>query len=205
MKAFTKLDARMVPLQIANIDTDQIIPKQFLKTVEREGLSRGLFYDFRFDNEGREKPDFVLNRPEYKGAGVLVAGDNFGCGSSREHAPWALLDFGISCVISTSFADIFYNNCFQNGLLPVVLKADEVATLMEEAKGGNHLVTVDLESQTVVSPSGKRFSFPIDPQRKNKMLNGLDAIGETLVAARAIDTFEEKRALAQPWLEDAGP
>jgi 3-isopropylmalate/(R)-2-methylmalate dehydratase small subunit len=203
MKAFTKLDARMVPLQIANIDTDQIIPKQFLKTVEREGLSRGLFYDFRFDNEGREKPDFVLNRPEYKGAGVLVAGDNFGCGSSREHAPWALLDFGISCVISTSFADIFYNNCFQNGLLPVVLKADEVATLMEEAKGGNHLVTVDLESQTVVSPSGKRFSFPIDPQRKNKMLNGLDAIGETLVAARAIDTFEEKRALAQPWLEDA--
>jgi 3-isopropylmalate/(R)-2-methylmalate dehydratase small subunit len=203
MKAFTKLDARMVPLQIANIDTDQIIPKQFLKTVEREGLSKGLFYDFRFDNEGKEKPDFVLNRPEYKGAGVLVAGDNFGCGSSREHAPWALLDFGISCVISTSFADIFYNNCFQNGLLPVVLKADEVASLMEEAKGGNHVVTVDLETQSVVSPSGKRFGFQIDPQRKNKMLHGLDAIGETLIAARSIDTFEEKRALAQPWLEDA--
>ena len=203
MKAFTKLDARMVPLQIANIDTDQIIPKQFLKTVEREGLSKGLFYDFRFDNDGKEKPDFVLNRPEYKGAGVLVAGDNFGCGSSREHAPWALLDFGISCVISTSFADIFYNNCFQNGLLPVALKAEEVATLMEEAKGGNHLVTVDLEAQTVVSPSGKRFSFQIDPQRKTKMLNGLDAIGETLVAARSIDVFEEKRALAQPWLEGA--
>ena len=203
MKAFTKLDAKIVPLQIANIDTDQIIPKQFLKTVEREGLSKGLFYDFRFDNDGREKPDFVLNRPEYKGAGVLVAGDNFGCGSSREHAPWALLDFGISCVISTSFADIFYNNCFQNGLLPVALKADEVATLMEEAKGGNHLVTIDLETQSVVSPSGKRFSFQIDEQRKNKMLNGLDAIGETLVAARSIDVFEEKRALAQPWLEDA--
>jgi 3-isopropylmalate/(R)-2-methylmalate dehydratase small subunit len=203
MKAFTKLDARMVPLQIANIDTDQIIPKQFLKTVEREGLSKGLFYDFRFDEAGREKPDFVLNRPEYKGAGVLVAGDNFGCGSSREHAPWALLDFGISCVISTSFADIFYNNCFQNGLLPVALKADEVETLMEEAKGGNHVVTVDLETQSVVSPSGKRFSFEIDAQRKIKMLNGLDAIGETLVAARSIDTFEERRALDQPWLEDA--
>ena len=203
MKAFTKLDARMVPLHIANIDTDQIIPKQFLKTVEREGLSKGLFYDFRFDNDGQEKPDFVLNRPEYKGAGVLVAGDNFGCGSSREHAPWALLDFGISCVISTSFADIFYNNCFQNGLLPVTLKAEEVATLMEEAKGGNHLATIDLESQSVVSPSGKRFSFEIDPQRKTKMLNGLDAIGETLVAAKSIDTFEEMRALSQPWLEDA--
>ena len=203
MKAFTTLDARVVPLQIANIDTDQIIPKQFLKTVEREGLSKGLFYDFRFDNDGKEKPDFVLNRPEYKGAGVLVAGDNFGCGSSREHAPWALLDFGISCVISTSFADIFYNNCFQNGLLPVVLKADEVQALMDEAKGGNHLVTVDLESQSVVSPSGKRFSFQIDPQRKIKMLNGLDAIGETLIAAKDIDLFESKRALAQPWLEDA--
>jgi len=203
MKAFTKLDARMAPLQIANIDTDQIIPKQFLKTVEREGLSKGLFYDFRFDTEGREKPDFVLNRPEYKGVGVLVAGDNFGCGSSREHAPWALLDFGISCVISTSFADIFYNNCFQNGLLPVVLKPEEVETLMEEAKGGNHLVTVDLETQSVVSPSGKRFEFQIDPQRRTKMLNGLDAIGETLTAVRSIDVFEEKRALAQPWLEDA--
>lgn len=203
MKAFTTLDARIAPLQIANIDTDQIIPKQFLKTVEREGLSKGLFYDFRFDNDGKEKPDFVLNRPEYKGAGVLVAGDNFGCGSSREHAPWALLDFGISCVISTSFADIFYNNCFQNGLLPVVLKADEVQTLMEEAKGGNHLVTIDLETQSVVSPSGKRFSFQVDPQRKNKMLNGLDAIGETLVAAKDIDVFESKRALDKPWLERA--
>ncbi|HEX5378274.1 MAG TPA: 3-isopropylmalate dehydratase small subunit [Phenylobacterium sp.] len=203
MKAFTTLDARIAPLQIANIDTDQIIPKQFLKTVEREGLSKGLFYDFRFDEAGAEKPDFVLNRPEYKGAGVLVAGDNFGCGSSREHAPWALLDFGISCVISTSFADIFYNNCFQNGLLPVVLKADEVQALMEEAKGGNHLVTVDLEAQTVVSPSGRTFRFQIDPQRKEKMLKGLDAIGETLQAAPAIDVYESKRALDRPWLEDA--
>lgn len=203
MKALRSVTGKAAVLDRADVDTDQIIPKQFLKTVEREGLSKGLFYDFRFDESGKEKPDFVLNRPEYKGAGVLVAGDNFGCGSSREHAPWALLDFGISCVISTSFADIFYNNCFQNGLLPVVLKADEVQTLMEEAKGGNHLVTVDLETQSVVSPSGKRFSFQIDPQRKIKMLNGLDAIGETLVAAKDIDVFESKRALDKPWLERA--
>ena len=203
MKAFTRLDARAAPLQIANIDTDQIIPKQFLKTVEREGLSRGLFYDFRFDPEGREKPDFVLNRPEYQGAGVLVAGDNFGCGSSREHAPWALLDFGISCVISTSFADIFYNNCFQNGLLPVVLRPEEVLLLMDEAKGGNHMVSIDLESQTVTSPSGKTFSFEIDAQRRTKMLKGLDAIGETLTSAADIDVYEAKRALDQPWLERA--
>ncbi len=203
MQAFTRLDAKIAPLPLANIDTDQIIPKQFLKTVEREGLGRGLFYDFRFDEDGKEKNDFVLNRPEYKGAGVLVAGDNFGCGSSREHAPWALMDFGISCVISTSFADIFYNNCFQNGLLPVVLKPEEVQDLMEEAKGGNHMVTVDLAAQTVVSPSGKTFSFQIDPSRKDKMLNGLDAIGETLQAAPSIDVFEGKRAISQPWLERA--
>ncbi|MDP3853011.1 3-isopropylmalate dehydratase small subunit [Phenylobacterium sp.] len=203
MKAFTRLDAKVAPLPLANIDTDQIIPKQFLKTVEREGLSKGLFYDLRFDEQGREKPDFVLNRPEYKGAGVLVAGDNFGCGSSREHAPWALMDFGIDCVISSSFADIFYNNCFQNGLLPVVLKPEEVQDLMEEAKGGNHMVTVDLQAQTVVSPSGKTFAFQIDPQRKEKMLKGLDAIGETLQKAPSIDVYEGRRAISQPWLERA--
>jgi len=203
MQAFTKLDARVAPLALSNVDTDQIIPKQFLKTVDREGLGKGLFYDLRFDEQGREKPDFVLNRPEYKGAGVLVAGDNFGCGSSREHAPWALMDFGINCVISTSFADIFYNNCFQNGLLPVVLKADEVQALMEEAKGGNHLVTIDLEAQRVTSPSGKVFEFQIDAQRKEKMLKGLDAIGETLQAAASIDVYEGRRAISQPWLERA--
>ena len=203
MEAFTRLDAPAAPLPMANIDTDQIIPKQFLKTVERAGLAKGLFYDFRFDPEGREKPDFVLNRPEYKGAGVLVAGDNFGCGSSREHAPWALMDFGIRCVISTSFADIFYNNCFQNGLLPVVLKPDEVQQLMAEARGGNHMVSVDLEAQTVTSPTGALFRFDIDPARKHKMLNGLDAIGETLQRERDIDVFESRRALAQPWMEDA--
>jgi 3-isopropylmalate/(R)-2-methylmalate dehydratase small subunit len=203
MQAFTRLDAKAAPLPLANIDTDQIIPKQFLKTVERAGLAKGLFYDFRFDEQGREKSDFVLNQPAYKGAGVLVAGDNFGCGSSREHAPWALMDFGIRAVISTSFADIFYNNCFQNGLLPVVLKADEVRQLMDEARGGNHVVSVDLETQTVTSPAGTVFRFDIDPKRKEKMLKGLDAIGETLQAERAIDTYEMKRALSQPWLEGA--
>jgi len=203
MEAFVRLDAKAAPLPLANIDTDQIIPKQFLKTVEREGLGRGLFFDFRFDEQGKERPDFVLNRPEYKGAGILVAGDNFGCGSSREHAPWALMDFGVRCVISTSFADIFYNNCFQNGLLPVVLKADEVQALMEEARGGNHVMSVDLATQTVAAPSGKSFHFDIDPTRKEKMLKGLDAIGETLQRAKSIDVYEMKRALDQPWLEGA--
>jgi 3-isopropylmalate dehydratase/3-isopropylmalate/(R)-2-methylmalate dehydratase small subunit len=203
MEAFTRLDAPAAPLPLANIDTDQIIPKQFLKTVERAGLAKGLFYEYRFDEQGQPKPDFVLNRPEYNGAGVLIAGDNFGCGSSREHAPWALMDFGIECVISTSFADIFYNNCFQNGLLPVVLKAEQVQQLMEEARGGNHVVSVDLEAQTVTAPSGAVFSFEIDPQRKQKMLRGLDAIGETLMSAASIDTYEMKRARSQPWLEGA--
>ncbi|MFT4252737.1 MAG: 3-isopropylmalate dehydratase small subunit [Caulobacter sp.] len=201
MQAFTRLDGRAAPLSLANIDTDQIIPKQFLKTVEREGLGKGLFFDFRFDPAGNEVADFVLNRPEYKGSSVLIAGDNFGCGSSREHAPWALMDFGILCVISTSFADIFNNNCFNNGLLPVVLAPDEVEVLMDEAKGGNHMVSIDLEAQTVVSPSGKTFSFQIDPVRKEKMLKGLDAIGETLQHATDIDLFESKRAIGQPWLE----
>ncbi|WP_430422743.1 3-isopropylmalate dehydratase small subunit [Phenylobacterium sp.] len=203
MEAFTRLDAAAAPLPLANIDTDQIIPKQFLKTVERAGLAKGLFYDFRFDEQGVEKPDFVLNQPAYKNAGVLITGDNFGCGSSREHAPWALMDFGIKAVVATSFADIFYNNCFQNGLLPVVLKAEQVAQLMDEARGGNHVVSIDLETQTVTSPSGAVFSFEIDPQRKQKMLQGLDAIGETLQAAGSIDTYEMKRALSQPWLEGA--
>lgn len=203
MDAFTRLDAKSAPLPLANIDTDQIIPKQFLKTVDRKGLAKGLFYEYRFDQQGREKPDFVLNRPEYKGAGVLIAGDNFGCGSSREHAPWALMDFGIKAVISTSFADIFYNNCFQNGILPVVLKAEQIAVLMDEARGGNHVVSVDLETQTVTSPSGQVFAFEIDAQRKEKMLKGLDAIGETLGKAKSIDTYEMKRALALPWLEGA--
>jgi 3-isopropylmalate dehydratase small subunit len=199
MTPFTHLDGRAAALPIANLDTDQIIPKQFLKTVEREGLGKGLFYDLRFDEQGREKPDFVLNQPAFSGVNLLIAGDNFGCGSSREHAPWALLDFGIRCVIATSFADIFYNNCFENGLLPIALREDQVKALMDEAKGGNHLFTVDLESQSVVAPSGARFAFEIDPSRKEKLLKGLDAVGESLQHAADIDVFERRRRLAQPW------
>ena len=201
MTPFTRLDARAVPLDMANIDTDQIIPKQFLKTVDREGLARGLFHDMRFDAEGKAKPGFVLDDPAFAGAGVLIAGDNFGCGSSREHAPWALLDFGVRCVISTSFADIFHNNCFQNGLLPIALPRDQVRALMGEARGGNHVFSVDLQAQTVTAPSGKVFAFDIDPGRKDRMLNGLDAIGETLQAAGDITDYEGRRALDQPWLE----
>ena len=201
MQPFIHLDGRAAPLATANIDTDQIIPKQFLKTVEREGLGKGLFYDLRFDEAGQAKPDFVLNQPAYDGASILIAGDNFGCGSSREHAPWALLDFGLRCVIAPSFADIFYNNCFNNGLLPITLPEAEVRALMDEAKGGNHIFTVDLESQTVVSPSGRKVAFEIDPGRKEKLLKGLDAVGETLQYASDIDVFEQRRRLGQPWME----
>ena len=201
MQAFTRMDAKLAPLPMANIDTDQIIPKQFLKTVERDGLGKGLFYDLRFDGEGREKPDFVLNRAAYQGASILVAGDNFGCGSSREHAPWALLDFGLRCVIAPSFADIFYNNCFENGLLPIALPEDQIKALMDEAKGGNHIFSVDLESQTVISPAGKRFDFTIDAGRKEKLLKGLDAVGETLQHAGDIDSFEDRRRMREPWME----
>lgn len=201
MQPFTELHAKAAPLDIANLDTDQIIPKQFLKTVEREGLGAGLFYDLRFDANGRPKPDFVLNDPRYAGAGVLVCGDNLGCGSSREHAPWALLDYGVRCVIAPSFADIFRSNCFENGLLPIVLPEAEVRALMDEAKGGNHVFSVSLADQTVTAPSGKAFRFEIDPARKQKLLEGLDSIGETLRHGRDIDVFEMRQALAQPWLE----
>jgi 3-isopropylmalate dehydratase small subunit len=201
MTPFIRMDGRAAPLHIANLDTDQIIPKQFLKTVEREGLGKGLFYDLRFDGEGREKPDFVLNQPAFASASILIAGDNFGCGSSREHAPWAMLDFGLRCVIAPSFADIFYNNCFSNGLLPVALPEDAVHALMAEARGGNHLFAVDLEAQTVTAPSGRVFAFDIDPGRKEKLLKGLDAVGETLQHAGDIGAFEARRSLSQPWLE----
>jgi 3-isopropylmalate/(R)-2-methylmalate dehydratase small subunit len=203
MHPFTDLHAKAAPLDMANLDTDQIIPKQFLKTVEREGLGKGLFYDLRFDEAGEPRPNFVLNDPRYAGAGVLIAGDNFGCGSSREHAPWALLDYGVRCVIAPSFADIFYNNCFQNGLLPVALPEAAVRALMDEAKGGNHVFAVDLASQTVTSPSGQQFRFEIDAARKHKLLEGLDAIGETLQHAPDIDVYESRRALDRPWLEPA--
>jgi 3-isopropylmalate/(R)-2-methylmalate dehydratase small subunit len=203
MQPFTELHAKAAPLDLANLDTDQIIPKQFLKTVEREGLGKGLFYDLRFDAAGRPRQDFVLNDPRYAGAGVLIAGDNFGCGSSREHAPWALLDYGVRCVIAPSFADIFYGNCFQNGLLPIALPETAVRELMAEARGGNHVFAVDLATQTVTAPSGKSFRFDIDPARKEKLLKGLDSIGETLQRAGDIDVYEMRQALAQPWLERA--
>ena len=203
MQPFDKLTGPAAPLPIANLDTDQLIPKQFLKTVTRKGLAQGLFYDFRFDFDGKPKPDFVLNQPAYKGVNILVCGDNFGCGSSREHAPWALLDFGVRCVIAPSFGDIFYNNCFENGLLPIRLPAEEVHELMDEARGGNHRFSVDLEAQTVTSPSGKVVHFDIHPGRKEKLLGGLDSIGETLVHVSDIDRFEHRRADAAPWLEKA--
>lgn len=200
MKPFTQLTGTAAPLPIANVDTDQIIPKQFLKTVSREGLSKGLFYDLKTRADGSPDPDFVLNRPAYAGASILIAKENFGCGSSREHAPWALLDQGLSCVIAPSFADIFYNNCFKNGLLPVILPRDVVDQLLDQAGGPNHVFTVDLETQTVTAPDGKVHRFDIDPGRKASLLAGLDEIGETLQHAGAISAFEEKRKLAQPWL-----
>jgi 3-isopropylmalate dehydratase small subunit len=201
MQPFARITGRAAPLPIANLDTDQLIPKQFLKTVTRKGLGQGLFYDFRFDFDGKAKDDFVLNQPAYQGVQVLVCGENFGCGSSREHAPWALLDFGIHCVIAPSFGDIFFNNCFENGLLPIVLPEAEVHALMAEARGGNHLFGVDLESQTVTSPSGRAVHFDIHPGRKEKLLKGLDSIGETLAHAPDIDRFEADRASRAPWLE----
>ncbi len=200
MKPFTHLSGNAAPLPIANIDTDQIIPKQFLKTVSREGLSKGLFYDFKTRPDGSPNPDFVLNQPAYSSAKILVAKENFGCGSSREHAPWALLDQGISCVIAPSFADIFYNNCFKNGLLPVVLPREIVDGLLEQAGGPNHVFSIDLENQTVTAPDGKTHHFEIDAGRKASLLAGLDDIGESLTHAPAIAAFEQRRKLSRAWL-----
>jgi 3-isopropylmalate/(R)-2-methylmalate dehydratase small subunit len=201
MTPFTTLTGIAAPMPLVNIDTDMIIPKQFLKTIQRSGLGKNLFDEMRYTPDGAEIPDFVLNQPAYRQAEILVAGDNFGCGSSREHAPWALLDFGIRCVISTSFADIFFNNCFKNGILPVVLPPEAVAHLMDDArKGANARITVDLPSQTVTAADGTRFSFEVDPFKKHCLLNGLDDIGLTLEKAAAIDSFEAKAAMARPWV-----
>ena len=201
MEKFTKLTGVAAPLPLINVDTDMIIPKQFLKTIQRSGLGKNLFDEMRFDREGNENPDFVLNQPAWRDAQIIVAGDNFGCGSSREHAPWALLDFGIRCVISTSFADIFYNNCFQNGILPVVLPQDAVDVLMDDArKGANARLTVDLAEQTVTASDGTAFHFDIDPHRKHCLLNGLDDIGQTLERAASIDSYETQMAQARPWV-----
>lgn len=200
MEKFTKMTGIAAPMPLVNIDTDMIIPKQFLKTIARSGLGKNLFDEMRFTLDGAEIPDFVLNQPAYRKAEILVAGDNFGCGSSREHAPWALLDFGIRCVISTSFADIFYNNCFKNGILPIVMPKDAVDVLMADArKGANARIMVDLESQTVTTSDGQKFDFEIDAFRKHCLINGLDDIGLTLEKVSAIESFERKASVQRSW------
>src|SRR6056297_4207990 len=201
MEKFEKLSGIAAPLPLINVDTDMIIPKQFLKTIKRSGLGKNLFDEMRFDDSGNEVPDFVLNRPAYRNAEILVAGENFGCGSSREHAPWALLDFGIRCVVAPSFADIFFNNCFKNGILPIVLPLEEVDKLMDDAeRGANAVLTVDLENQTISGPDGGTITFDVEPHRKHCLLNGLDDIGLTLENAPAIDIFEAKASGERPWL-----
>ena len=200
MTPFTELTGIAAPLPITNVDTDMIIPKQYLKTIARTGLGKGLFAEMRFDEQGRENPDFVLNRAAYRKAQILVAGDNFGCGSSREHAPWALLDFGIRCVISTSFADIFYNNCFKNGILPIVVSPEDLAKLMDDAeRGANATLSVDLAAQEIRGPDGGKVHFELDSFLKHCLMEGLDDIGLTMVKAPAIDSFEAKAHAARPW------
>jgi len=201
MDKFTTLTAVAAPLPIVNVDTDMIIPKQYLKTILRTGLGKGLFSEMRYRDDGSENPDFVLNKPAYRDAKILVAGDNFGCGSSREHAPWALKDFGISCVISTSFADIFYTNCFQNGLLPVIVSPEDLEKLMDDAsRGANATITIDLKAQEIRGPDGGVVHFDIDPFRKHCMLNGLDGVGLTLEKAPKIDAYEAKHQAERPWV-----
>ena len=200
MEKFTTLEGVAAPLKLINVDTDMIIPKQYLKTIKRTGLGTGLFAEMRYQDDGSENPDFVLNKPAYRQAKILVAGDNFGCGSSREHAPWALLDFGIRCVISTSFADIFYNNCFKNGILPIVLPQEDVDKLLDDAsRGANATITVDLQNQRITGPDGGVITFEIDPFRKHCLLNGLDSIGLTMEKAPKIADYEAKMATARPW------
>jgi 3-isopropylmalate/(R)-2-methylmalate dehydratase small subunit len=202
MKAFTTLTAIAAPLPLMNVDTDMIIPKQFLTTIERTGLGKGLFYEMRYDVDGKRMDDFVLHQPPYDKAQILVSGANFGCGSSREHAPWALNDFGIRCVIAPSFADIFFNNCFKNGMLPIVLPEAQVNQLMSAAKAGKQ-VTVDLPGQTVSAEGVGPLSFAVDEFRKHCLLNGLDDIGLTLKHAADIDAFEQKQKISQPWLYES--
>jgi 3-isopropylmalate/(R)-2-methylmalate dehydratase small subunit len=201
MQKFTVLTGVAAPMRTINVDTDMIIPKQYLKTIKRTGLGKGLFSEARYKDDGSENPDFVLNKPAYRNAQILVAGDNFGCGSSREHAPWALLDFGIRCVISTSFADIFYNNCFKNGVLPITVTPEQLEKLFEDAdRGSNATLTVDLEAQEIRGPDGGTIKFDLDPFRKHCLLNGLDDIGLTMVKEKSIDSFEKTVSTARPWL-----
>ena len=201
MEKFKKLTGIAAPMPLVNIDTDMIIPKVFLKTIKRSGLGVNLFDEMRYDRDGNEIPDFVLNKPQYREAEILVAGDNFGCGSSREHAPWALQDFGIKAVISTSFADIFFNNCFKNGILPIVLPLEQVEVLMKDAeKGANARMTVDLEAQEITTSDGQVFTFEVDAFKKHCLLNGLDDIGLTMEKSVAIDSFEAQAAQSRPWI-----
>ncbi len=201
MDKFNTLTAVAAPLPIINVDTDMIIPKQYLKTIKRTGLGTGLFAEMRYRDDGAENPDFVLNKPAYRKAQILVAGDNFGCGSSREHAPWALKDFGITCVISTSFADIFYNNCFQNGILPVVVSAEDLEKLLDDAsRGANATITVDLAAQEIRGPDGGVVRFDIDPFKKHCLLNVLDGIGLTMEKRPSIESFEKKMQADRPWM-----
>ena len=200
MDKFVKLTGVAAPMPVVNIDTDMIIPKDYLKTIKRTGLGKGLFAEARYLEDGSPNPDFVLNKPAYQEAKILVAGDNFGCGSSREHAPWALLDFGIRCVISTSFADIFYNNCFKNGILPIVVSPENLEKLMDDAsRGSNAILTVDLENQEISGPDGGSIKFEVDAFRRHCLLNGLDDIGLTLEKATSIGTFEKTRETVRPW------
>jgi len=200
MEKFTTLTGVAAPLPLRNVDTDMIIPKQFLKTILRTGLGKSLFFEMRYDQEGKEVEDFVLNQPAYRKAQILVTGENFGCGSSREHAPWALMDFGIRCIVAPDFADIFYNNCFQNGILPIKLPQADVDRLMDDAsRGSNATLTIDLEKQEIRGPDGGVITFDLDPFRKHCLLNGLDNIGLTLEKQQAIKTFEEKSQTARPW------
>jgi 3-isopropylmalate/(R)-2-methylmalate dehydratase small subunit len=205
MEKFTTLTGVAAPLPQINVDTDMIIPKQFLKTIKRTGLGKNLFDEMRYDDDGNENPDFVLNKPAYRNAKILVAGANFGCGSSREHAPWAIQDFGIRCVIAPSFADIFFNNCFKNGILPIALPQEEVDKLMADAENGaNATLTVDLENQTITRPDGSTVAFEVDPFRKRCLIEGLDDVGLTLEKADAIAAYEARMAAERPWLAPAG-
>ncbi|WP_157014464.1 3-isopropylmalate dehydratase small subunit [Mesorhizobium xinjiangense] len=200
MEKFTKLTGVAAPMPIVNVDTDMIIPKDYLKTIKRTGLGTGLFAEMRYNEDGSENPDFVLNRPAYRNAQILVAGGNFGCGSSREHAPWALLDFGIRCVISTSFADIFYNNCFKNGILPITVSQDDLDKLMDDAeRGANATISIDLEAKEIRGPDGGVVKFDLDEFRRHCLLNGLDDIGLTMKKAPAISSFEQSYGQHHPW------
>ena len=201
MEKFDKHRGVAAPLNMINIDTDKLIPKQFLKTIKRTGLGKHLFNEIRFNTDGSENEDFVLNKPAYREASILVAGDNFGCGSSREHAPWALLDYGVKCVISTSFADIFFNNCFKNGILPIVVSKEELDQLMDDAdNGANSVLDIDLENQHIGRPNGEKINFEIDEFRKHCLINGLDDIGLTMQKQSNIDDFEKKREAEKPWI-----